>query len=85
MNNIEKHSYATNCQILLKNKTENEKKYMLIYISDDGVGCDVNQIMKRKNKFHFGINNMMKRALLIGAEVEFQSEPGQGLEIRIKI
>lgn len=85
LNNIEKHSYATNCQILIKNKVEDGKKCMLIYISDDGVGCEVNQLLKRRNKFHFGVQNMKERAALIGADIQFQSEPGQGLEIRIKI
>lgn len=84
LNNIEKHSYATNCQILIKNKIEDDQKHMLIYISDDGVGCDVGQITRRR-KMHFGIHNMMDRADLIGAKLEFQSEPGQGLEIRIEI
>lgn len=85
LNNIEKHSYATNCQILIKNKIENEKKYMLIYVSDDGIGCNIEQILKRHKKDHFGIQNMMDRAELIGASISFQSEQGQGMEIRIQI
>lgn len=85
LNNIEKHSYATNCQILIKNKIENDRKYMLIYISDDGIGCDIKQILNKNKKNHFGLGNMMDRAELIGAKIDFQSEQGQGMEVRIMI
>lgn len=85
LNNIEKHSYATNCQILIKNKTEDNKKFMLIYVSDDGVGCDIENVLKKRKKDHFGLGNMIDRAELIGVTIDFQSEQGQGMEVRIKI
>lgn len=85
LNNIEKHSYATSCQILIKNRIEDDKNRMLIYISDDGVGCDLKQLTKRKTRNHFGIRNMQDRADLIGASIEFRSEPGQGLEVKITV
>ncbi|MCQ2592250.1 MAG: histidine kinase [Treponema sp.] len=85
LNNIEKHSYATSCQILIQNKVEGDKTYMIIYISDDGVGCDTSQLLKRRNRLHFGIRNMMDRAELIGAKIDFNSESGQGLEVKIQL
>ncbi|MCQ2241700.1 sensor histidine kinase [Treponema sp.] len=85
LNNIEKHSYATSCQILIKNRIEDEKNYMLIYVSDDGVGCDIKQLLRKKNRMHFGIRNMIDRAALIGAKLDFNSEQGQGFEIKIQL
>lgn len=85
LNNIEKHSYATNCQILIKNRIEDNQNHMLIYITDDGIGCDIKQLTKHRARNHFGIKNMQDRANLIGATLEFTSEPGQGLEVKITV
>lgn len=85
LTNIEKHSYATQCSIYIKNKTENKKDYMVIYISDDGIGCDINNLLKRKKRNHFGLQNIVDRALLIGADIDFRSEIGDGLEIVISV
>jgi len=85
LSNVEKHSYATSCQILIKNKIEEDKKRMLIYVSDDGIGCDVKTMRSKQGKMHFGLRNIADRAELIGASVEFHSEPGQGFEVRVSV
>ncbi len=85
LTNIEKHSYATDCQIWIRNRDMKEKKGMYIFISDDGIGCDIKSTLRRHSKFHFGLQNIIDRANLIGAIVEFQSEPGHGFEVSIQI
>lgn len=85
LTNIEKHSYATQCQIWIRNKVLDEKKGMLIFISDDGVGCDIKNIRKKNGKYHFGLQNIVDRATLIGGTAEFESEPGQGFEVTITV
>ncbi len=85
LNNIEKHSYATQCQIWIRNRLLEEKKGMLIFISDDGVGCDIKNLRKRHGKYHFGLQNIVDRAALIGGTAEFESEPGHGFEVTITV
>lgn len=83
LNNIEKHSYATHCSIFIRSKDEG--KNMVIYISDDGIGCDMKNLNHKLRKNHFGLQNIKERAKLIGAELEFKSAPGEGMEIRLTL
>lgn len=85
LTNIEKHSYATTCSIYIKEKEAEGQKFMQVYISDDGVGCDINKLLNRRKKLHFGLHNMLDRADLIGANLKFRSEQGDGMEIIISI
>lgn len=85
LTNIEKHSYATSCSIYIKEKETDGQKFMMVYISDDGVGCDINKLLSRRKKYHFGLHNMLDRAELIGANIKFHSEQGDGMEIIISI
>ncbi len=81
--NIEKHSFATRVQLLVKKEIVEQKNKLVIYIIDDGVGCDVNSLTKKKT--HFGIRNMIERTKIAGSQIEFFSEPNEGLSIRLSI
>ncbi|MCQ2241417.1 MAG: ATP-binding protein [Treponema sp.] len=81
LTNIEKHSYATKCSIFIRSKDDG--KFMVIYISDDGIGCDIQSVKRKAKRNHFGLKNMMDRAKMIGAEFEIESTPGEGMETRI--
>ncbi|MCR4733431.1 MAG: sensor histidine kinase [Treponema sp.] len=80
--NIEKHSYATNVQIIIKSKGQ-ERKYLVIFIIDDGIGCDVNKL--GRNKMNFGIRNMKERMKAVGGELEFFSTANEGLSVQLII
>ena len=84
LTNVEKHSYATAVSIFIKSKIIEEKEYLIIYISDDGVGCDTKK-MNLKNDIHRGLRNMKERMELIGGKIEFFSKPNEGLEITLTI
>ena len=84
LTNIEKHSYATAVSIFIKSKIEKEKEYMIIYISDDGVGMDTKHL-NLKNDSHRGLRNMKERMDLIGGQIEFFSKANEGLEITLTI
>lgn len=81
--NIEKHSFATRVQLLVKKEIMEQKNKLVIYIIDDGVGCDVNSLTKKKT--HFGIRNMIERTKIAGSQIEFFNEPNEGLSIRLSI
>lgn len=85
LNNIEKHSYATKTSVLVRSKTENDKRYLVIFVIDDGVGCDLKELEKSKRKNHFGMQNMKDRMQQIGAQIEFFSMPDEGMKIKLTI
>ena len=85
LNNIEKHSYATNVNILVRNKIEDEQNYLVIFIIDDGVGCNIEEILKNRRKNHFGLQNMQERMELVGGTIEFFSAQNEGMKIKMEI
>nr|MCR4742442.1 sensor histidine kinase [Treponema sp.] len=83
LSNIEKHSYATKVQILIKTQGEEDNKSLVIFIIDDGIGCDVNKL--GRSKMNFGIRNMKERIAVAGGQIEFFSTPNEGLSVQLKI
>ena len=82
LTNIEKHSYATQVSIFIK-KAENT---LLIYITDDGIGCNPDELNKKlKSKDHLGLRSMKDRMELIGGSIEFFTAQNDGMEITIKL
>jgi signal transduction histidine kinase len=69
ISNSQKYSGCTNIYCLLNSKGLKTS----IVISDDGNGFDVESV-----KRGFGLDNMQKRAKLIGATFDLQSEIGSG-------
>lgn len=83
LSNIEKHSYATNVQIVIKCESDEAKKSLVIFVIDDGIGYDVNKL--GRNKMHFGVRNMRDRIATAGGEIEFFSTPNEGLSVQMRI
>ena len=82
LTNIEKHSYATQVSIFIK-KAGNT---LLIYITDDGIGCNPDELNKKlKSKDHLGLRSMKDRMELIGGSIEFFTAQNDGMEITIKL
>ena len=84
LTNTEKHAYATEVSIFIKSRIIDQKEYMIIYISDDGVGCDTKELNLR-NDSHRGLRNMKERMDLIGGKIEFFSKPNEGLQVILTI
>lgn len=80
LTNIMKHAKADEAVIMIRNNNEDEAEGLYIYISDDGLGFDTENIDSRK---HYGIQGMKKRASLIGAALNITSNPGEGTQISI--
>lgn len=80
-NNIEKHSQAKKVIFVAKSDDRGVDKKLLICISDDGVGF---QDTGRQTE-NLGIKSMRQRAVIIGAKIDFISESGNGLMVRIEI
>ncbi|WP_196892745.1 ATP-binding protein [Aureivirga marina] len=75
--NILKHAKAKNVDISIK---RHANQFIEIIIKDDGVGFDL-----KKKKNGIGVKNIKARVLKLKGEVEFKSELGKGVEIKITI
>ncbi len=78
INNMIRHAEASRIEIIL---TYADNKLSLL-MRDNGKGFDPSAI---RNKNSSGINNMMKRAKMIDAVFQIQSEGGTGTSISITI
>jgi len=80
LNNSIKHAEPSKIELSFK---KNNNK-LIMKISDDGKGFDIESI-KNKSFGGNGLNNFKKRAELINAEMYFESKPGKGTTIEIKL
>ena len=51
-------------------------------VSDDGIGCDPNQIGKTGG---LGVINMRERVLQLNGTFAFNSEPGRGTTVKVTV
>jgi PAS domain S-box-containing protein len=79
LNNIVKHSNATEASIELYNR----HSHILIVIQDNGNGFDIKEVSK--SKAGSGLMNIQERAELLGGRVQMESQPHNGTEIIIEI
>ncbi|HTS43482.1 MAG TPA: sensor histidine kinase [Puia sp.] len=79
VNNIVRHSGANEIIILLCCADDQIK----MYVQDNGGGFDSSFPLNGSNKTSSGINNMRKRAKLINAELNIESDIGKGTKITV--
>jgi len=79
LNNILKHSRATNVAVNLSCRAEDDRAIVELAVSDDGRGFDPAHVSSE----HFGLRNMHERAQAIGAELNIVSLPGQGTRVQV--
>jgi signal transduction histidine kinase len=79
LNNTAKHAHASHVDIELKNEDE----VLLMIISDDGLGFDPHIAFEKSS--HWGLAIMRERARSLGASLEIQSAPHQGVKIILRI
>ncbi len=77
--NIRKHSQAESVRVLL---THRDGYYNLL-IEDDGIGFDESEVVSENGR-HLGLNILRDRAREIGAEIDIESEPGDGTRIHLQ-
>jgi len=88
-NNIEKHSKAGRAALTVRLDSRNSFKNLLICVSDEGIGLqNLNAAsgggVSRANE-GLGMRSIRQRAAIIGAAVDFISETGNGLMVRIEL
>jgi signal transduction histidine kinase len=75
LSNVRMHSRARSVRIILEPRPENE---LAIVVRDDGRGLDTDQ----SRPMGLGTLGMKERALLLGGQVEIDSEPGRGTTVQ---
>ncbi len=79
--NIRKHSQAKTIRILIYSSKEGECR---ILVEDDGIGMKDSLINKPNDVGeHIGLSVMQERAARINAEIQFESEEGEGTLIQL--
>jgi two-component system NarL family sensor kinase len=78
LNNVEKHARARTVIVVARNTERDSLPHLLICVSDDGRGLDP------ETPPGFGMRSMRERANMLGALLDFQSESGAGLMVRIE-
>lgn len=80
LNNIEKHSKATNVQVLLALK----RSSAFAMISDDGRGFN-RVAVNRKKQRGLGLISMSERASILGGTVTIDSDRAKGTKVEVQI
>ncbi len=78
LNNVEKHSRAEACQVLISEKGKN----LRIQIKDNGKGFDIN---KKSTNFSLGLKTMKEKADYLNANLTFLSNKNEGTRIRLNV
>ncbi|MCM8710244.1 sensor histidine kinase [Clostridium sp. SYSU_GA19001] len=82
-NNIKKHSKAKHAEIKLDFGT----KYLMVVISDDGIGFDVEETLKsvKTKGASYGLIGILDRVNQLQGEIEIKSLPGSGTTYSVKL
>ncbi len=82
LTNIAKHARATQAEV----KLEFHPAQIALTISDNGRGFDPKGVLYNKRPHTgWGLLGIQERALLLGGQCEFDSQPRQGTQVRVKV
>ncbi len=81
LNNIVKHSQATNVNVRL----DYRNKEAIIFIRDNGKGFDMDAVQSRIGRTSLGLAGMEERAMLLGGSLDIRSRPNYGTEVEAMI
>ena len=78
LTNVLRHAYATRVDVSLRQKGDQ----LVLQVSDNGCGIRPKAL---SNPMSIGLAGMRERALLLGGELEVQSQPGSGTKIHMRL
>ncbi|HVW84346.1 MAG TPA: PAS domain S-box protein [Bryobacteraceae bacterium] len=79
LTNVARHAQASRVRIRMRE----EHRMLLLEIQDNGIGFDKEG--SGSHSVSLGILGMRERALLAGGTLDFESAPGQGVTVRVRI
>jgi signal transduction histidine kinase len=82
LTNVLKHARAQRLSVLL----DCRRDHVLAIVEDDGIGCDLDTLLRVSQKQgRLGVVGMQERAALVRGTVEFESTPGAGTTVFIRL
>jgi PAS domain S-box-containing protein len=78
LTNVAKHAHASRVDILLETRDDG----IILVVEDDGIGFDPSDATVRDRGV--GLLGMRERAALIGADIQIESQPGDGTSIFVR-
>jgi signal transduction histidine kinase len=82
LTNVLKHAKAQRLSVLL----ECRRDHVLAIVEDDGIGCAVETLLRmHQRQGRLGVIGMQERAALVHGTVEFESTPGVGTTVFIRL
>ena len=75
------HAHARRIEVEIRY----EDRMLRLRIRDDGIGIDPNVLAEGGRAGHWGLPGVRERAKLIGAKLDFWSEPGAGTEVQVAV
>jgi two-component system NarL family sensor kinase len=85
LTNIKKHSGAQKAVVIAR-KADQGNGNILICVSDDGKGLTGNESNRQPSVAEgIGMKTMKQRAAIVGADLQFLSEEGNGLTVRVEV
>ena len=82
LHNVAKHAQASQVSVEVLAQDD----VLSTTITDNGTGFDVEMESKNPEKWdHFGLQGMMERARMLAGKVQWDSQPGEGTSVTIRI
>jgi len=80
--NALKHAHADNVVVRISQRGSS----LQLLIVDDGAGCDVEAALARSSQSEStGLASMRERVRLFGGQLALASQPGEGLQLRVRL
>jgi PAS domain S-box-containing protein len=82
LNNVAKHAQAKRVSVLLERRGDEA----ILIVEDDGAGFDADAVAKSDRRHaRIGLISMQERAALVGGRVQFESAPGKGTTVFVRL
>lgn len=82
LTNIARYAQAQTVSIII----EKRDQQLSVIVEDDGVGFNVEEVLRRDpTKHNLGLHGMRERVLLLGGNLTIESNPGTGTTIYVKV
>jgi PAS domain S-box-containing protein len=82
LTNVQRHAQAKNAWVQIVHTPAEIR----LLVRDDGVGCDVAAVNERAIAGRsFGVLGMQERVELLGGQFAFESSPGKGTTVRVRL
>jgi signal transduction histidine kinase len=81
LSNVARHAQASHVLVELRV----EGTHLCVDVEDDGAGFDDAAVARREGRPHWGLLGIQERADLLGGRARFESSPGTGTRIEVRI